>query len=378
MSTSQTTLDTFISADGHVVEPADLWTTRMDKRFRDRAPRVESRPDNDYYIIGNLPPFPVGLEGAMIDDKAQQGKVERPFGRRHADTRPGAWDPHARLADQDLDHVRAEVIYPGIFGLMFSNLDDAEYQRECMRVYNDWMSEFCAVVPKRLLGAGLLPMAGPLEWTIAEAERIAKIGLVSALIPCEMGDRSYSSSSEYEPLWAALQDLGLLAAAHSGITTGETFSRKLQRMGPALMHTDGKVFGPQHALVDLLWAGIPARYPKLKIVIVEGGIGWIPAMLNHMDHFWKDHHAWVEPKLDEPPSVYFKRQFWATFEDDRVGVLTREFMGVDRLMWGADYPHTEGVWPRSREQIAKDFAGVPEDEVRKMVVDNAARLYGLM
>jgi predicted TIM-barrel fold metal-dependent hydrolase len=378
MATPDTTLNTYISADGHVVEPADLWTTRMDKRFRDRAPRIEARPDNDYYIIDNLPPFPVGLEGAMIDDKAQQGKVERPLGRRHADTRPGAWDPYARLADQDLDHVRAEVIYPGIFGLMFSNLDDAEYQRECIRVYNDWLSEFCAVAPKRLLGAGLLPMAGPLEWTIAEAERVAKIGLVQALIPCEMGDRSYSSCPDYERLWAALQDLGLSAAAHSGVTTGEPFSRKLTRMGPALMHTDGKVFQPQRALVDLLWAGVPARYPKLKIVIVEGGIGWIPAMLNHMDHFWKDHHAWVEPKLDEPPSFYFRRQFWATFEDDRVGVLTREFMGVDRLMWGADYPHTEGVWPRSREQIAKDFAGVPEDEVRKMVVDNAARLYGLM
>jgi predicted TIM-barrel fold metal-dependent hydrolase len=111
--------------------------------------------------------------------------------------------------------------------------------------------------------------------------------------------------------------------------------------------------------------------------MVEGGIGWIAALLNHMDHFWRDHHRWVEPKLDEPPSVYFQRQFWATFEDDRAGILTRDLIGVDRLLWGADYPHTEGVWPRSREQIAKDFVGVPEADVHKMVVDNAARLYNL-
>src|SRR5882672_386069 len=97
----------YVSADGHVVEPADLWTTRMDKRFRDRAPRIDSRPDNDYYIIDGVPPFPVGLEGAMMEDKVRQGQVETALGHRHADTRPGAWDPHARLADQDLDHLRA-------------------------------------------------------------------------------------------------------------------------------------------------------------------------------------------------------------------------------------------------------------------------------
>jgi len=365
----------YVSADGHVVEPADLWTTRMDKRFRDRAPRIESRPENDYYIVDGHPPMPVGLEGAMMEDKVGKGQVETALGRRHADTRPGAWDPSARLADQDLDHLRAEVIYPGIFGLLFFNLLDAEYQRECVRVYNDWLSEFCATAPTRLLGAGILPLRGPLQWAIAEAERVAKKGLVSVMIPAEAVP-SYSRP-DYEPLWTALQELGLPAAAHSGTGTGDSFIVKFQRMGIGLTHTDGKVFQPQRALADLIWGGVPARYPKLRFVIVEGGIGWIAALLNHMDHFWRDHHHWVEPKLDEMPSVYFKRQFWATFEDDRAGILTRDLMGVDRLLWGADYPHTEGVWPRSREQIAKDFVGVPEADVYKMVVDNAARLYNI-
>lgn len=86
---------------------------------------------------------------------------------------------------------------------------------------------------------------------------------------------------------------------------------------------------------------------------------------------------WMEPKVVETPSYYFKRQFWATSEDDRAGVLTRELIGVDRLMWGSDYPHTEGTFPRSREQVARDFAGIPEAEVYQMVAGNAARLYGL-
>lgn len=365
----------YFSADGHVVEPADLFTTRMDTRFRDRAPRVESLPDNDFYIVEGCTPLPAGFDGGMIDDKVA-GKIESMMGRRHTDTRPGAWDPTARLVDQDLDHLRAEVLYPGFFGLQFFSVLDPEYQQECMRVYNDWLSEFCAASPKRLFGAALLPTRGSLKDAIAEAERIAKKGLSSLMIPAESPERPYSSS-EYEPLWAALQDLGLPLAAHSGTGTGESIFARVQRLGGIGMGvTDNKIFMPQRALAELIWAAVPERYPRLRFVIVEGGIGWIASLLRFMDHWWTDHHHWMEPKLNEPPSTYFRRQFWATFEDDRAGILTRELMGVDRLMWGADYPHTEGVWPHSREQISKDFAGVPEGEVYQMVVDNAARLYG--
>lgn len=121
----------------------------------------------------------------------------------------------------------------------------------------------------------------------------------------------------------------------------------------------------------------PHRHPKLRFVIAEGGIGWIASLLRFMDHWWNDHHHWMKPQLDESPSTYFHRQFWATFEDDRPGLLTRELLGVDRLMWGSDYPHTEGIFPRSREQIEEDFKGVPQAEARAMVADNAAHLYGV-
>lgn len=366
----------YVSADGHVVEPADLWTKRMDKRFRDRAPRVESRPDADYYIVEGLTPFPVGLEGVTIEEKIA-GQVTTPKGRRHAETRPGAWDPQPRLVDQARDHLRAEVIYPGGFGLQFFHIHDAEYQQAAMRVYNDWLGEFCAVAPDRLLGAGLLPMRGPVEWAVEEAERLAKTkGIRSVIIPAEVG-RSYAHQ-DYNRLWVALQDLGLLVATHSGTGTEEAIFAKIDRLGMGLGVTDGKVFQPMRAMADLIWGAVPQRYPKLRFVIVEGGIGWIASLLGFMDHWWHDHHRWMEPKLDEAPSTYFfKRQFWATFEDDRAGILTRELIGVDRLMWGSDYPHTEGTFPYSQEQIMKDFMGVPEGEVHQMVAGNADRLYGL-
>ncbi len=365
----------YVSADGHVVEPADLWITRMDKRFRDRAPRVESRPEADYYIIEGLTEFPVGLEGVTIEEKIQ-GQVTTPQGRRHAETRPGAWDPQPRLADQERDHIRAEVIYPGGFGLQFFHIQDAEYQRAVIRVYNDWISEFCSAAPGRLLGSALLPIRGPVEWAVEEAERVAKMkGIHTVLIPAEV-DRSYAHS-DYNRMWDSLQDIGLPVATHAGTGTGEAIFAKMKRLGTGLGVTDNKIFQPMRAFVDLLWSGAPQRYPKLRFVIAEGGVGWMASVLGFMDHWWNDHRHWMEPKLDEKPSTYFKRQFWATFEDDRAGVQTRDLLGVDRLMWGADYPHTEGTFPHSVEQIAKDFAGVPEAEVYQMVAGNAAQLYGL-
>ena len=141
--------------------------------------------------------------------------------------------------------------------------------------------------------------------------------------------------------------------------------------------TDNKVLQPMRAMADLIWGAVPQRYPQLRFVVVEGGIGWVASLLGFMDHWWNDHRHWMEPQLDEAPSTYFKRQFWATFEDDRAGILTRELVGVDRLMWGSDYPHTEGTFPYSQEQIMRDFMGVPEAEVYQMVTGNAAQLYGL-
>jgi predicted TIM-barrel fold metal-dependent hydrolase len=118
------------------------------------------------------------------------------------------------------------------------------------------------------------------------------------------------------------------------------------------------------------------RFPKHKWALVESGIGWIGATLEFMDHWWDDHKGWMEPRLPETSSTYFHRQFYATFEDDRAGVLTRELMGVENLMWGSDYPHTEGVWPFSRKKVASNFASIPETDTRKIVHDNTARLYG--
>ena len=367
----------YVSADGHVIEPMDLWQTRLDKRFRDRAPGIDSRPEGDYFLLEGHPPFPVGLEGAMINEKIA-GEIKDLGGRRYTDSRPGAWDPQARLADQDLDNLRADVIYPGV-GLLILGHPDAEFKRACLRVYNDWLSELCSVAPDRLLGAGLLPLGGPVEWAIEEAERVIKKGLRSVSIPATVKDHPYFFR-EHDRLWAALEEMNVPVAIHAG--TGkwplfEEFARTFRLEAIGLDLADARMGLPARTIGDLMWGGVPQRYPKLRFVLVETGMGWIASLLEFMDHWWNDHRRWMEPKLEESPSDYFHRQFWVTFEEDRSGIVTRDLLNVDHLMWGSDYPHTEGTFPRSQQQIAHDFVGVPETELRKIVWENAEQLYSI-
>jgi predicted TIM-barrel fold metal-dependent hydrolase len=355
-----------ISADSHVVEPADLWITRMERRFREHAPHIEARKDGDFFAVDGVFALAVDQLGPMIDDK-EAGTILGGTGRRLEQSRPGGFDPKARILDQVRDNLEAEIIYPGL-SLMFFSISDAEYQRECMRVYNDWLAEFCAESPQRLLGVGMVPLRGSIESAIAEAERCAKLGMRGLLIPAVSRNPSYYELA-LERFWAALEDIGLPVALHAPLA--------LPRFPLFLSICDNKIFNMQRVLALLIASAVPQRFRKLRFVIVEGGIGWIAALLRFMDHWWEDHHRWMEPKLEEPPSVCFKRQFWATFEDDRAGVLTRHLVGTDRLLWGSDYPHTEGTFPFSVERISEDFSDVPEDEKRMMVRDNTVKLYGM-
>ena len=395
----------FISGDGHVTEPVNLWIERMDRRYRDRAPRVvpgselpglkafanvpmsADAENSDFFVIDGLVPVDfIDTIATMANEKATGTPI---MGRNHnraGEARVGATDPRARLADQDRDNLRAEVVYPNYAMYMFG-APDLEYRRECFRVYNDWLAEYCAVAPGRLLGVAPLPLGGPIQWAVAEAQRAAKLGLKSVLLPADTPDRPWADPY-YVPLWEALSDLRIPVGFHNSAT--EQFLRSSSLDNPDRQTIKGlatqlgsynivdiKIGGQMRSLTGLIGSAVPARYPKLRFVIAEGGIGWVPSVIRLMDHWWEDHHHWLEPRLEEPPSFYHRRQFWNTFEDDRAGLLTRELLNIDHLMWGSDYPHTEGTFPNSLDRVVKDFAGVPDDVTRKLLVENAAGLYGI-
>jgi len=200
------------------------------------------------------------------------------------------------------------------------------------------------------------------------------IGLREVMIP-NLPTRPYHDPY-YEPLWEVLEDIGLPVVTHTA-TQEEQLDLTVTSVPLNAWVVDEKIVNMMRCLSRLIAGGVPQRHPRLRFVMVESGIGWIAGMLRFMDHWWEDHHKWMQPTLQEPPSVYFKQQFWATFEDDRPGVVTRHLLNPDHLMWGSDYPHSEGTFPHSKERIEQDFADIPEAETRRLVRDNAAEFYGL-
>jgi predicted TIM-barrel fold metal-dependent hydrolase len=359
-----------LSADSHVIEPADVWTARIEKRFLDRAPRVIKHSgdrDGDFFVVEGLKPFPVaGFAVAGVDPKYFADKMASGY----PGVRPSAWDPALRLEDQARDGVFAEVLYPSL-GMRLFQLEDGALRAASFRAYNDWLADYCAHSPRRLAGIAMVPL-DDVDEGVEELKRSAKKGLKGAMIwGGAPRDRPYGSS-EYDKFWAVAQEHATPISLH--ILTerrGGSDFISVMKGYPALHHSVEK------SLAELIFGGVLERYPKLKFVSVENDVGWIPHFIQRMDHSYEKYRYLEANAIPNPPSFYFRRQVRATFQDDRVGVLMRDFAGGGNLMWASDFPHSDSTWPNSREVIARDFEGVPDGERRKMIAENVAALYDI-
>jgi predicted TIM-barrel fold metal-dependent hydrolase len=377
-----------VSADSHVVEPADLWTTRVDKKFRDRAPQVKPDPKRaglaSMYVEG-MAPIGISAFGASGRSGEELKKFERTAG--YEEVHRGAYDPTERIRAQEEDGVEAEVLYTSL-GMPLFGLQDTELQRECFRAYNDWLAEYCSHSPKRLVGTALITLSD-IPKAIAELQRARQAGLRGAQIwgstPVEYP--SYDNPV-YDPFWQAACDLDIPLSLHIG--TGGPQSpamtlmkglSKLEENSPGLKRISVYVYlaaDIQQSLYVLAATGVLERFPKLRIVSAENDIGWMPHFLYRLEHAWTKYHALGSAKqLSLTPSEFIRRQVWATFQDDPIGPATYKFYGEDKYMWASDFPHGDCTWPHSRKVIEQDFAGVPEGVTNKIVCDNAVELYGL-
>ncbi|MPZ13825.1 MAG: amidohydrolase family protein [Chloroflexi bacterium] len=333
--------ETLISADSHVSEDPDLWVNLLPARFRDMAPRFSPR------------------------------KVGEGF-----QNKPGGWDPSERVKEMSVDGVSAEVLYPTL-GLSLFGLDDAELQEACFRVYNDWLIDYCKVAPDRLVGIACLSVYD-IDRAIHELERCRTAGLKGGLIWQAPHPDLPFTSSHYDRFWAAAQDLEMPVNLH--ILTGHNYSKDMgARQG--VEHYRGsvnlKTFDAASGLFELIFYGVLDRYPRLKIVIVENEIGWIPFFLQQWDYYFRRFRKTNPPPIDREPSEYFYRQVYATFFNDAVGGQSFRWWGHDNCMWSNDFPHPNSTWPNSRTVIERDLGHVPPDVRAKLVCENVARLYDL-
>src|SRR5262245_34798229 len=363
-----------LSSDSHIFEPPDLWTRRIDAAFRDRAPRMV-RVDGADEIVVEQAQVLSGI-GLLSNTGVRFEAPEAISGRaRFEDVHRGGYDPDQHLADMRLDGVAGEVLYPSQ-GLFYFKVQDPALMSAIFRAYNDWLADFCRTDPARLKGIAMVNL-DDVEEGVRELERTARMGFAGAMITeLPLDDRRYDQP-EYEPVWAAAQALGMPLSLH----TATRRQGKIRGAGEKTLRDASsratKAFGPATSMCDMIFSGVFERYPRLQLAIVEFELAWVPHMLASMDYTYRERHeeALVRFKDGMRPSDFFHRNICLRFQEDAIGLRLRDVIGVDNMMWGSDYPHSESTFPQSRKIIAEILAGVPADEHAKIVGGNAARLY---
>jgi predicted TIM-barrel fold metal-dependent hydrolase len=364
-----------LSSDSHVFEPPDLWQRRIDRAFRDRAPRMQ-RIDGGDQIVVEADQVLSGI-GLISNAGARFEAPETISGNaRFEDVHRGGYDPEQHLADMRLDGVAGEVLYPSQ-GLFYFRVTDPALMSAIFRAYNDWLAEFCRTDPARLKGIAMINL-DDVALAIEELERTARLGLAGAMIteyPLE--DRRYDRP-EYEPFWAAAESLGMPLSLH----TATRRQGKIRGAGARTLRDASsratKAFYPALSMCDMIFSGVFERHPRLTLAIVEFELSWAPYLLTTMDYTYRERHEEAIYRFKDGlrPSDFFHRNVVLSFQEDAIGIRLRDVIGVDNMMWGSDYPHSESTFPRSRKILADILAGVPEDEQARIVGSNTARVYG--
>jgi predicted TIM-barrel fold metal-dependent hydrolase len=317
--------------------------------------------------------------GDRFEKDSHQLRTSGAFG----DVRPAAYDPARYLVENEADGVWGSVLYPSQ-GLVLYSVPVSDVITAAMKRYNDWLAEFCSEHRNRLKGIAMLNL-DDIPDAVAELERCRAIGLSGALITIAPPPWQPYRSPQYDRLWAAAQDLGMPLSLHSATERADprvgraAFRLNVQDVPPSVfVNSDFQV---RQTLAELIYSGVFERYPLLRVGSVEHELGWIPFFLERLDYTYTDRPArgpdwrrFADP--DARPSDFFRRNVFASFQEDPNGLRLRDVCGVPILMWGSDYPHTESTFPRSRAILGRILADVPAEEALRIVSANCASLYG--
>ena len=360
-----------VSADGHVQEPRKIFKERLPEEYHDRLPTVvvsrnnKTSKDEQFQKTEGFRPAKLN----WVNPLEGHEKLRYESGRR----------PDERAAELAIDGVDAEVLFPNV-GLAMWATRDADFSQMMCEAWNGWAWE--SYGPHN---DALAPMAcvapAAIDAAIAEIQRCAALGFKGVCLPCkpvfgphDVDDLNYNLK-EFEPLWDCLEDVELPVTFH--VSTGRDPRTARSQGGAVINYAVHSLAPTMEPLVNICASGVAERHPKLRFGAIEAGIGWVAWMLDAMDEAYLKHHMWVRPKLDLLPSESFRRQGFASFQEDRAGLaLAREFDLVDNFLWANDFPHHEGSWPYSAQAVERQMGHLDDGERAKILGLNAARIFG--
>ena len=356
------------SSDSHIIEPPELWTERIEPKFKERAPRVANLEDSDLWVVeDNLCMAVVGI----------QNQAGLRFDNPEKITKSGRYeeipllDPDRYVEDLDKDGVLGAVVYS-------SNAHQAyryaqpDLMNAIARAYNDWILEYCNTYPHKLKTVTLINVDEP-EEAVQEMQRTAKLGAAGFMLPLLPLPGCRYDQPQYEIIWSVAEDLDLPLSFHVGC------NRAVLGREPVidLLAHQIKDINVQASIATLIFSGVFARHPKLRLVAVEFGTSWAIHLMNRMDGIYKKNRGRGNYDFSdqELPSDRFRQNIYVTFQEDIPGIRFRDVIGVDNMMWGNDYPHAESTFPRSQKFLTEHFLGVDECDCVKIAGENTRKLY---
>jgi predicted TIM-barrel fold metal-dependent hydrolase len=363
-----------LSVDDHLIEHPRVFQDRLPAARREAGPRVVENERGHHVWLYE------GREYPQIGLNAVAGKDPREFGTnpvRYEDMIPGCYDPVERVKDMDLDGVQAAMCYPsfpGFAGRVFLQSDDKDLALACVTAWNDFsVDEWSGSAPDRFIPLAMLPVWDP-QLCVKEIQRVAAKGTRGITFPenpAPLGLPSFHTN-HWDEVFSACEDADLPLCLHfgsssklPGFSADAPLAVEIALYSTNLMGTT----------VDMLFSPVFHRHPRLKVVLAEGGIGWIPYILERADYTWERHRWYQDIDKQTRPSDLFRKHFWGCFIDDEHGIRSRELIGIDRITFEVDFPHSDSNWPNTRKRAAEVFADVPDDEVRQIVELNTRALF---
>ncbi len=359
-----------INADGHALEPPDMWQRFVPKKYHDRIPRLVKDPmgGDAWELERGAAPMPIGLV-------TTPGKTYEQFhwyGSTYSTINAGCFEGKARVKEQDTDGVDAEVLYPSQRTIKYFTMnEDDGFHQAGIEAYNNWVKdEFCAADPARLIALAQIPNLGVEKSveTLREAKKRGYRGVIISSWPS--GGEKLSKADE--PFWAAAEQDQMPIHIHVSVNAAKrqkgTAKDAAEQVGgkgglPNMATMGGGIAGVSQTIADLIYSELFDRYPNLQMLGVETGAGWVPSFLEHMDdHYWRNRH-WTKCNLKMLPSEYFHRNWHVTFIREPFAVANRHAIGITNMMWSTDYPHHRCDWPYSRRLIDEMFLNAPQTDL---------------
>ena len=375
-----------IDTDSHWSEPYDLWTSRAPAKYRDRVPRMETRAGKRRWWFDDAIPIGLPIASSVVDPDGEKVTGTVFFDFDNEMVHRASYDAEARVEMLDQLGLEAQIMYPNVAGFGNQNFlkspDDA-LRLISVEIYNDALAEFQEASGQRVFGMALLPW-WDLDAAVREIERCHANGL-RGIVTCSNPEEAGlpdMATPHWDPVWQVCSDLAMPVNFHIGSSKGNLdyygkapwpsfgLERQLAVGSANLFMGNARVVG------NMIYSGVPERFPELKFVSVESGVGWLPFFLEVLDHQMHETAPNELAELSMLPSDYFRRQFYGCFWFERSTVRpTLEYVGAQSLMFETDFPHPTCLDPRDDHDLAKALEGVPRDDVERIMSLNAAELY---